>query len=140
MGLLWVSLLVLVHAAYCPSSEAFGSLPLPRIALSFIPKTRATAPLYSSSSATSEATDELSTSRLPDLSQAAFPDIPDEPYDLIVLGSGPAGESAAGELLNGMPWLWYNHSPFQRSIVGRPQKTEACLHSYQSALHGWERP
>jgi hypothetical protein len=35
-------------------------------------------------------------SKLPDLSQSAFPDIPDEPYDLIVLGSGPAGETAAG--------------------------------------------
>lgn len=34
-------------------------------------------------------------SKLPDLSQSAFPDIPDEPYDLIVLGSGPAGETAA---------------------------------------------
>lgn len=28
--------------------------------------------------------------------QSAFPDVPEEPYDLIVLGSGPAGETAAG--------------------------------------------
>ncbi|CAN0353697.1 unnamed protein product, partial [Phaeothamnion confervicola] len=33
--------------------------------------------------------------KLPDLSQANFPDVPDEPYDLVVLGSGPAGETAA---------------------------------------------
>lgn len=26
--------------------------------------------------------------------QSAFPDIPEEPYDLIVLGSGPGGETA----------------------------------------------
>ncbi|GAB5035621.1 soluble pyridine nucleotide transhydrogenase [Nannochloropsis oceanica] len=33
--------------------------------------------------------------RLPDLSQTAFPEkLDDEPYDLIVLGSGPAGETA----------------------------------------------
>jgi pyruvate/2-oxoglutarate dehydrogenase complex dihydrolipoamide dehydrogenase (E3) component len=32
---------------------------------------------------------------LPDLSQAKFPDIPEEGYDLIVIGSGPAGEAAA---------------------------------------------
>jgi len=33
--------------------------------------------------------------RLPDLSQTAFPEqVGDEPYDLIVLGSGPAGETA----------------------------------------------
>lgn len=33
--------------------------------------------------------------RLPDLSQTAFPEkFDDEPYDLIVLGSGPAGETA----------------------------------------------
>jgi len=32
---------------------------------------------------------------LPDLSQTAFPEqVGDEPYDLIVLGSGPAGETA----------------------------------------------
>lgn len=26
--------------------------------------------------------------------QSSFPDIPEEPYDLVVLGSGPAGETA----------------------------------------------
>lgn len=43
-----------------------------------------------------DATLLTTTAKLPDLSQAAFPDIPDEPYDLVVLGSGPAGETAAG--------------------------------------------
>ncbi|CAM9303321.1 unnamed protein product [Discosporangium mesarthrocarpum] len=33
--------------------------------------------------------------QLPDLSQGKFPPIPDEPYDLVVLGSGPGGEAAA---------------------------------------------
>ena len=28
------------------------------------------------------------------LIQTSFPEIPEEPYDLIVLGSGPAGETA----------------------------------------------
>eukprot|EP00903_Cladosiphon_okamuranus_P010142 g9603.t1 len=32
---------------------------------------------------------------LPDLSQSEFPPLPAEPYDLIVLGSGPGGEAAA---------------------------------------------
>ena len=34
-------------------------------------------------------------SNLPDLSQSRFPDIPEDGYDLIVVGSGPAGEAAA---------------------------------------------
>ena len=34
---------------------------------------------------------------LPDLSQAQFPTPPSEGYDLVVLGSGPGGESAATE-------------------------------------------
>ena len=34
-------------------------------------------------------------SNLPDLSQSKFPDIPDNGYDLVIIGSGPAGEAAA---------------------------------------------
>jgi FAD binding domain len=34
-------------------------------------------------------------SNLPDLSQSRFPDIPDNGYDLVIIGSGPAGEAAA---------------------------------------------
>ena len=34
-------------------------------------------------------------SNLPDLSQSRFPDIPENGYDLIIIGSGPAGEAAA---------------------------------------------
>lgn len=34
-------------------------------------------------------------SKLPDLSQPAFPEPPEEGYDLVVLGSGPGGEVAA---------------------------------------------
>lgn len=34
-------------------------------------------------------------SNLPDLSQSRFPLIPEDGYDLIVVGSGPAGEAAA---------------------------------------------
>ena len=37
----------------------------------------------------------IKVNKIPNLQQLAFPDIPDEPYDLIVLGSGPAGEKAA---------------------------------------------
>ncbi|CAM9702592.1 unnamed protein product, partial [Chrysoparadoxa australica] len=33
--------------------------------------------------------------KLPDLSQSTFPDIPEDGYDLVVLGSGPGGETAA---------------------------------------------
>lgn len=33
--------------------------------------------------------------KLPDLSQSQFPDVPDEGYDFVVLGSGPGGETAA---------------------------------------------
>merc|ERR1712070_903038 len=33
--------------------------------------------------------------KIPNLQQLAFPDIPDQPYDVIILGSGPAGEKAA---------------------------------------------
>lgn len=33
--------------------------------------------------------------KLPDLSQAAFPDLPEDGYDLAVIGSGPGGEAAA---------------------------------------------
>ena len=36
-----------------------------------------------------------SSSNLPDLSQSRFPDIPDNGYDLVIIGSGPAGEAAA---------------------------------------------
>ena len=34
-------------------------------------------------------------SNLPDLSQSRFPDMPEGGYDLIIIGSGPAGEAAA---------------------------------------------
>jgi transcriptional regulator of met regulon len=34
-------------------------------------------------------------SNLPDLSQSRFPNIPENGYDLIIIGSGPAGEAAA---------------------------------------------
>ena len=34
-------------------------------------------------------------SNLPDLSQSRFPDVPDNGYDLVIIGSGPAGEAAA---------------------------------------------
>ena len=33
--------------------------------------------------------------KLPDLSQAAFPEMPEGGYDLVVIGSGPGGEAAA---------------------------------------------
>jgi hypothetical protein len=33
--------------------------------------------------------------RLPDLSQSTFPEVPETGFDLVVIGSGPAGESAA---------------------------------------------
>jgi ribulose 1,5-bisphosphate synthetase/thiazole synthase len=33
--------------------------------------------------------------KLRDLSQAVFPDVPEEGYDLVVLGSGPGGESVS---------------------------------------------
>jgi glutamate dehydrogenase/leucine dehydrogenase len=34
-------------------------------------------------------------SKLRDLSQAVFPEVPPEGYDLVVLGSGPGGETSA---------------------------------------------
>ncbi|KAG5178163.1 hypothetical protein JKP88DRAFT_142965, partial [Tribonema minus] len=33
--------------------------------------------------------------KLRDLSQSAFPDVPEDGYDLVVLGSGPGGEAIA---------------------------------------------
>lgn len=61
-----------------------------------------TSSLYSTTDNTGSSADDTAsiltnTARLPDLAQAAFPEIPDEPYDLIVLGSGPAGETAGGK-------------------------------------------
>ena len=46
---------------------------------------------FSSLSAKAKARPEI----LPDLSQPVFPEPPLEGYDLVVLGSGPGGESAA---------------------------------------------
>ncbi len=37
----------------------------------------------------------LYASPLPDLSQSTFPDIPENGYDIIILGSGPGGQSLA---------------------------------------------
>ena len=85
----WVLILVLLNVW----SEAFR-LPLPRTDL--LTRSREPQGTRGGVRVFAAEVDDMAVSRLPDLSQAAFPDIPEEPYDLIVLGSGPAGETAAG--------------------------------------------
>jgi hypothetical protein len=91
--------------ALCLSlGQAFGFMGGPSLSLgrgpplARGPRPRALTRQYAAADLTSiEEMSAVAGSKLPDLSQSAFPDIPEEPYDLIVLGSGPAGETAAGE-------------------------------------------
>ena len=63
--------------------------------LKLLPYDRRSAFKHSQSALSSTPKSKQSGSNLPDLSQSRFPTVPENGYDFIVVGSGPAGEAAA---------------------------------------------
>lgn len=79
----------LVWLLFVPSSGLLSSLPTSRKLSSILPVFATSAIGPKSNKIQKQVV------KLPDLSQAAFPDIPENGYDLVVIGSGPGGEAAA---------------------------------------------
>lgn len=94
----WCLFLVLfLHCGWSVDAFSFANIRSlqSRPRTGFSPSSSRAIPTTSRSGTILHAAKKVPGYRLPDLSQSAFPEIPDTGFDLVVIGSGPAGESAA---------------------------------------------